>query len=72
MIDLAEEFTKGYEEHIPPVYKIEYFMTQKEYTKIMNAIDCFWMPSNVGNFTFWKHKINSRLSGHIIRVKINP
>lgn len=73
MIDISEEFNKGYDNYKPNSYKIEYFMTQKDYTTVMNAISLMWTPSNnSGHYTFMKQKLISSIRGHCIRVKINP
>lgn len=69
---IQEAFEEGSKQYNPPAYRVEYYMTQKEYTSVMRSIDAMWNPSNISNYTFWKHKITSNIHANIIRVKINP
>jgi hypothetical protein len=66
-------FVEGYESYNPPVYRIEYYMTQREYSKALSYIGVMWTPSdNASHFMFARNKMISSLVGHSIRFKINP
>jgi hypothetical protein len=58
------------ENHIVPAFHIKYFMTHKEYTRALQAIDCYWNCTS--SHTFWKQKISTSIVGQLVIVKINP
>jgi hypothetical protein len=70
MINFREPYNEGAESFAPPAYRIDYYMTQRDYTRAMRAIDVMWMPSNVSNFTFMRNKLNNSLIGHCCMTKI--